>query len=73
MPNEYRVLATNKTSTMEKEMKETAAAGFRFSATTRGETALGCPELVRILERAVKQDIGFYKSFESLRLCGSFA
>src|SRR6185369_2985807 len=28
---EYRVLATSKTSTMQKEMQEAAAAGFRFA------------------------------------------
>ena len=39
---EYRVLATNKTSTMQKEMQEAAQAGFRFG----GDTALGGSEVV---------------------------
>ena len=29
---EYKILATNKTSTMEKEMNEAATAGFQFVA-----------------------------------------
>lgn len=43
---EYRVLATSKTSTMEKEMNEAAAQGFRFAATMGGETAFGGKEAV---------------------------
>ena len=35
---EYRVLATSKTSTMEKELNEAAAAGYRFSKTMGGNT-----------------------------------
>ena len=38
---EYRVLATNKTSTMKKEMRDAAAAGFRFGVTMVGDTASG--------------------------------
>ncbi len=47
----YRVLATKKTSTMEKEMNEAAAAGFFFSATTGGETAFGGNEAVVVMIR----------------------
>ncbi|MBK7927397.1 MAG: hypothetical protein IPJ98_07860 [Bryobacterales bacterium] len=43
---EYRVLATSKTSTMEKEMNEAAAQGFRFAAAMGGETAFGGKEAV---------------------------
>ncbi len=46
---EYRVLATNKTSTMEKEMNEAADAGFRFSAAMGGETAFGGKEAVVVM------------------------
>jgi hypothetical protein len=42
---EYRVLATTKTSTMEKELNEGAEAGFRF------QSAMGGHELVAILRR----------------------
>jgi hypothetical protein len=48
---QYKVLATSKTSTMEKEMKEAAAAGFRFTTTMGGETAFGGSEVVVIMER----------------------
>jgi hypothetical protein len=49
---EYRVLATNKTSTMEKEMRDAAAAGFRFGGTMGGETAFGGNEVVVLMSRA---------------------
>jgi hypothetical protein len=38
---EYRILATNKTSTMQKEMQEAAAAGFRYGGLMGGDTAFG--------------------------------
>jgi len=46
---EYRVLATKKTSTMEKEMNEAASAGFRFAAVMGGETAFGGSEAVVVM------------------------
>jgi hypothetical protein len=46
---DYRVLATSKTSTMEKEMNEAADAGFIFAATMGGETAYGGNEAVVIM------------------------
>ena len=49
---EYRVLATSKTSTMEKELNEAADAGFRFSAVMGGQTAFGGNEVVAIATRA---------------------
>jgi hypothetical protein len=48
---DYRVLATSKTSTMEKEMNEAAEAGFRFRAVMGGETAVGGNEVVTIMEK----------------------
>jgi hypothetical protein len=47
---EYKVLATNKTSTMEKELNQAAADGFRFEAIMGGETYAGS-ESVAILSR----------------------
>lgn len=47
----YKVLATSKTSTMQKEMQEAGAAGYRFVAVMGGETALGGKEVVVLLER----------------------
>lgn len=48
---QYKVLATSKTSTMEKEMADAASAGFRFTATMGGETAFGGSEVVVIMAR----------------------
>ena len=48
---EYRVLATNKTSTMQKEMQEAAQAGFRFGDVMGGDTAFGGSEVVVIMVR----------------------
>ena len=48
----YRLLATNKTSTMEKELKQVGAAGYAIMAVTVAKTAFGGKELVAILRRA---------------------
>lgn len=48
---EYRVLATSKTSTMEKELNQAAEEGFRFDAVMGGETAFGGNEVVVITSR----------------------
>ena len=49
--SEYRVLATSRTSTMEKEMNETANAGFRYVAVMGGETAIAGNEVVTVFSR----------------------
>ncbi len=48
---DFRVLATNKTSTMEKEMNEAAAAGFRFASVMGGETSFGGNEAVVVMSK----------------------
>jgi len=48
---DYRVLATSKTSTMEKEMNEAADAGFIFGAVMGGNTALGGKEVVVVMQK----------------------
>jgi len=48
---EYRLLATSKTSTMQKELKEAGDAGFTLLGMSVGETAFGGAEVVSILER----------------------
>lgn len=48
---DYKLLATNKTSTMQKEMNEAAAAGFRFQGVMGGETSFGGSEAVVIMSR----------------------
>jgi hypothetical protein len=59
-PTEARVLATNKTSTLEKELNEAAEAGFRFAAVMGGETAIGGKEVVAVLHRAGSATAGRY-------------
>jgi hypothetical protein len=51
---EYRLLATNKTSTMEKEMNQAAGEGFRFEAVMGGETAFGGSEAVVVMSRSAE-------------------
>jgi hypothetical protein len=46
---DYRVLATTRTSTMEKEMNEAADAGFVFAEVMGGETAFGGKEVVVVM------------------------
>lgn len=53
---EFRVLATNKTSTMQKEMSEAADAGFRFEGVFGGETAFGGSETVIVMSRQAGAD-----------------
>src|SRR5215207_959780 len=48
---EYRVLATNRTGTMQKELNEAAADGFRFLGVMKGETAFGGSEVLSVLGR----------------------
>jgi hypothetical protein len=48
---DYRLLATNKTSTMQREMQEAGDAGFEYSGQTVFESAFGGQEVVTILER----------------------
>jgi hypothetical protein len=55
-PVEYRMLATNKTSTMEKEMNQAAAEGFRFGGAMGGDTAGGGAEMVVIMSRKPDAD-----------------
>lgn len=51
---EYKLVATSKTSTMEKELKELADAGYQATGLTVGKTALGGSELVVITRRKAK-------------------
>ena len=43
---DYRILATSKTSTMEKELNDAAADGYRFSNAMGGKSANGGQEVV---------------------------
>ena len=50
---EYRLLATTRTSTMQKELQDAGAAGFEFVGVTVASTAFGGDEVVAILKRQV--------------------
>ena len=55
---DHQVLATSKTSTMEKELNEAAEAGFRFQAVMGGESAFGGKEVVVIMSRPERKAAG---------------
>jgi hypothetical protein len=48
---EYRLLATTRTGTMQREMNDAAEAGYRFGAFMGGETAFGGNEVVAVMTR----------------------
>jgi hypothetical protein len=50
-PVDYRVLATSKTSTMQKELTEAAEAGYRFVDVMGGETSFGGKEVVIVMQK----------------------
>ncbi|MGH9387501.1 MAG: hypothetical protein ACRD2N_24840 [Vicinamibacterales bacterium] len=51
---EYRLLATSKTSTLEKELRDASELGFEVLAMTVGKTAMGGSEMVVITRRRAK-------------------
>ena len=53
-PIEYRVLATSKTSTMQKELAEAGDQGFGFVGMTVAKTLVGGDEVVSILRRKAR-------------------
>ncbi len=57
---QYKVLATNKTGTMEREMNEAAEAGYVFSQVMGGETA-GGNEAVVVMAKAPSHSKKSYK------------
>ena len=48
---EYRVLATNQTSTMQRELNQAGDEGYRLETVMGGETAFGGKEVVAIVRR----------------------
>ena len=48
-PEKYLLLATNRTGTMQDELNEAGARGYRFAGTQGGETAFGGHEAVVIV------------------------
>ena len=51
---EYRLLATTKTSTMQRELTDAAERGFEFVGLTVGKTLMGGDEVVSILRRQAR-------------------
>jgi hypothetical protein len=49
---EYKLLATSKTSTMEKELKQAGDANFKFHGVVIGKTAFGGKEVISILSKS---------------------
>jgi hypothetical protein len=55
---DYRLLATTRTSTMEKELNDAAAGGFIFSSVMGGETGVGGKEVVVVMSRRAGEEGG---------------
>ncbi len=51
---EYKLLATSRTSTMQKELRQAGESGFQFLGMTVGKTAMGGNEVVCFLRRVVE-------------------
>ena len=65
----YKLLATRKTSTMQKELQEAADQGFHYRGQTVFPTSFGGKEVVAILERDKDAEPGSfeYKLFATTR------
>ena len=57
---QYRLLATSKTSTMQKELQEAADAGFDYRGQTVFKSAFGGEEVVVILEKDLDEESTYY-------------
>lgn len=55
---DYKLLATRKTSTMQKEVMDAAAAGYQFVGFSTGSTFFGGAEVVTIMRRPREQSAG---------------
>jgi hypothetical protein len=53
---DYRLLATTRTSTMEKEMNQAADAGYVFSSVMGGQTGMGGKEVVVVMMKKAGAD-----------------
>lgn len=66
-PVEYMVLATSKTSTLEKEMNEAASAGYVFAAVMGGDTAFGGSQGVVVMQKGTEVGTREYRVFATNR------
>lgn len=53
---EYKLLATSRTTTMQNEMNEAAAAGYRFEDVISGDTFFGGSEALVVMSRRIAGD-----------------
>ena len=51
----YKLLATSKTSTMQKELQQAGDDGFKLMGVLVGKTAFGGKEVISLLKRIPKQ------------------
>jgi hypothetical protein len=51
---EYKLIATKRTSTLQKELEQVGKAGYEALGMVVGETAIGGSELIVITRRAVE-------------------
>ena len=58
---DFKLMATSRTSTMEKEMNQTSALGFRLAAVMGGETSFGGSEVVVIMQKGQEGASGSYQ------------
>jgi hypothetical protein len=65
-PLDYRVLATSRTSTMEKELNDAALSGYRFNKVMGGKTAIGGQEVVISMVRDPASASGSVQSYKLL-------
>jgi hypothetical protein len=63
---DYRLLATTRTSTMEKELNEAADAGFSFASVMGGQTAMGGKEVVVVMTKKLGTSSGAHKRYKLL-------
>jgi len=63
---DYRVLATTRTSSMEKEMNGAGEAGFVFADVMGGETAIGGKEVVVVMVRDSAASSGQKRTYKLL-------
>ena len=66
MNYDYRVLATSRTSTMEKEMNEAGSAGYGFMGVMGGETGTGGKEVVVVMGKRIGAKDSVHKKYQLL-------
>lgn len=64
-PSEYRLLATSLTSTMQKELNRSAAAGYRLQATMGGEIKGG--EIITVMRKVTGESQYHYRLLATSR------